>query len=215
MIVLSSSSCPRSHGSLGAMGSPHRQHVARPAWTMGERARRRRWWLVPYPRCAVVPRALSRARVCSGHRETPGGHGTVHPCSRHGCLARAMAATSVRVVDGPHGSVAVGAVIPCAHRGGACGRDVWGVVSGHVCPHASPDTSSRHLVRAGVAQAPRRQESQSVSVPPGDTARSGHCSSGVCALCPRAVGQGATLGGTRGEIRTHTGIPFEGMASAD
>ena len=32
-----------------------------------------------------------------------------------------------------------------------------------------------------------------MSVPPGDTARSGHCSSGVCALCPRAVGQGATL----------------------
>ena len=72
-------------------------------------------------------------------------------------------------------------------------RDVWGAVSGHVCPHASPDTTSRHLVRAGVVQAPRRQESQSVSVPPGDTARSGHCSSGVCALCPRAVGQGATL----------------------
>ena len=32
-----------------------------------------------------------------------------------------------------------------------------------------------------------------MSVPPGDTARSGHCSSGVCALCPRAAGQGATL----------------------
>ena len=32
-----------------------------------------------------------------------------------------------------------------------------------------------------------------MSVPPGDTARSGHCSSGVCALCPRAVGKGATL----------------------
>ena len=30
-------------------------------------------------------------------------------------------------------------------------------------------------------------------VPPGDTTRAGHCSSGVCALCPRAVGQGATL----------------------
>src|SRR5699024_9600046 len=31
-----------------------------------------------------------------------------------------------RAVGGPHGCVAVGAVIPCAHRGGACGRDVWG-----------------------------------------------------------------------------------------
>ena len=108
------------------MGIPHRQHVTRPACTRGARARRRRWWAVPYPRCAVVPRARSRARVCSGHRETPGGHGTVHPCSRHGCLARAMVSTSVRVADGPHGCVAMGAVIPCAHRGGAGGRDVWG-----------------------------------------------------------------------------------------
>ena len=30
------------------------------------------------------------------------------------------------VVGGPHGCVAVGAVIPCAHRGGAALRDVWG-----------------------------------------------------------------------------------------
>src|SRR5699024_11183791 len=29
-------------------------------------------------------------------------------------------------VGGPHGCVAVGAVIPCAHRGGAGGRDVLG-----------------------------------------------------------------------------------------
>src|SRR5699024_5595675 len=29
-------------------------------------------------------------------------------------------------VGGPHGCVAVGAVIPCAHRGGAALRDVWG-----------------------------------------------------------------------------------------
>ena len=150
VIVRSSSSCPRSHASSGAMGRPHRQHVALPAWTMGDRARRRRWWAVPYPRCAVVPRALSCCLVCSGHRETPGGHGTVHPCSRHGCLARAMVSTSVRVVDGPHGCAAVGAVIPCAHRGGAGGRAVWG----------------------------------------------------CCA-------------GARGESRTHTGIPFEGMASTD
>ena len=65
-----------------------------------------------------------------------------------------------------------------------------------------------------------------MSVPPGDTARSGHCSSGVCALCPRAVGQGATLdaktpkaeptgcsrcSGTRTQkpLRVH---PFEGCA---
>ena len=41
-----------------------------------------------------------------------------------------------------------------------------------------------------------------MSVPPGDTARSGRCSSGVCALCPRAVGQGATLDGTPGRPRT-------------
>ena len=63
-----------------------------------------------------------------------------------------------------------------------------------------------------------------MSVPPGDTARSGHCSSGVCALCPRAVGQGATLDekphsprqwgvGRRSGIRTRTPVrahPFEG-----
>ena len=78
----------------------------------------------------------------------------------------------------------------------------------------------------GEAGAPRRQEGQSVSVPPGDTARLGRCSSGVCALCPRAVGQGATLdaktpkaeptgcgrcSGTRTQkpLRVH---PFEGCA---
>ena len=49
-------------------------------------------------------------------------------------------------------------------------------------------------------------------VPPGDTARPGHCSSGVCALCPRAVGQGATLGGTRGESRTHKHTVLSGAA---
>lgn len=53
-------------------------------------------------------------------------------------------------------------------------------------------------------------------VPPGDTARSGHCSSGVCALCPRAVGQGATLVGARCRVRTCTGLlptDFESVSS--
>ena len=117
------SSWPRCHGVLGGMGRPHRQQVARPAATMGARARRSRSWSRPYPRWALVPRARSCARVCSGHRVVPAGTGRGQ--SRHGCLARAMVPTSVRVVDGPHGCVAVGAVIPCAHRGGACGRDVW------------------------------------------------------------------------------------------
>ena len=80
--------------------------------------------------------------------------------------------------------------------------------------------------RVGKRGSPRRQESQSVPVPPGDTARSGHCSSGVCALCPRAVGQGATLDAktpkaeptgcgrcsgarTQKPLRVH---PFEGCA---
>ena len=38
---------------------------------------------------------------------------------------------------------------------------------------------------------------------------------GRCPALPYRMGQGATLGGTRGETRTHTGIPFEGMASTD
>src|SRR5699024_9687100 len=36
---------------------------------------------------------------------------------------------------------------------------------------------------------------------------------GRCPVLPYRMGQGATLDGTRGETRTHTGIPFEGMAS--
>ena len=90
VLVRSWSSCPTCHASSGAMGRPHRQQVALPAWTRGARARRRRWWSVPYPRCLRLPRLASCALVCSGHRVTPAGTGRAHPWSRHGCMARAM-----------------------------------------------------------------------------------------------------------------------------
>lgn len=57
------------------MGRPHRQQVALPAWTMGVRARRRRWCALPYPRRALPGRLASWAVVCSGHRVVPAGTG--------------------------------------------------------------------------------------------------------------------------------------------
>lgn len=50
---------------------------------------RRRRWVVPYPRCAVVPLALSYARACSVQRDCPGGHGVAQVGSAQGCQARA------------------------------------------------------------------------------------------------------------------------------
>lgn len=46
-LVRSLSSCPRSHGLLGAMGWPQRQQVARPAWTIGSQCLRIFLWWYP------------------------------------------------------------------------------------------------------------------------------------------------------------------------
>lgn len=94
------SSWPRSMGSLGWMGRPHRQQVSAPAWWSGARARRVRWCSAPYPRCCLVPRARSRARVWVGQRLVPCGTGVGQPASAQGCLARGMA-TSLRAWSPP------------------------------------------------------------------------------------------------------------------
>src|SRR5699024_1723220 len=67
--------------------------------------------------CPALPGAGSEVApsMARGGRKNRGAYFWGGPASGRG-----------GVVGGPHGSVAVGAVIPCAHRGGAGGRDVWG-----------------------------------------------------------------------------------------
>lgn len=65
MIERSLSSCPRCHVVPGCRRCPHRQQLTRPASTLGFHARRCALNLASYPRCSLVPRALSASRLCS------------------------------------------------------------------------------------------------------------------------------------------------------
>lgn len=104
VIVRSWSSCPRSIGSSGSMGLPHRQQVRAPARWSGAREFLVVRCLPVYPRALVVPRALSRSLVWVGHRLVPWGTGVGHPASAQGCLARGMGTSLPLVPAGPYGS---------------------------------------------------------------------------------------------------------------
>jgi hypothetical protein len=65
-----SSSCPESHGSSGAIGFPHRQHVALPAFTSTAYRLRSFLWRVPY-RC--WPALVRELLIGQGRDEVIGG----------------------------------------------------------------------------------------------------------------------------------------------
>lgn len=98
-----SSSCPRCQA-RPVSGVSHRQQVMCSPLSMWVcHVRRSRWKAAPYPRSALVPRALSRSRVWVGHRVASVSSG--QPGSAQTRLAMAGVAVhldAVAVAEGWH-----------------------------------------------------------------------------------------------------------------
>ena len=129
------SSCPRSKGSSGWMGSPHRQHTRWPMRCRGIRLRRRRSCPASYPRCCRVPRACSWARAWSVHRDCPGGQGVPHDGSEQGCQARVTIGHPLRTVRRPSARLGLAGRGRCP--GASCIRgDKPTRSQAHACRHS-------------------------------------------------------------------------------